>query len=56
MIKNKIISLEHAHKMVEQEEAINKACAEIVENGGEVISTSLHGDAKYFTCLITYKQ
>lgn len=56
MIKNKIISLEKAHKISEQEEAISKACVELVENGAEIISTSLHGEAKYFTCLITYKQ
>lgn len=54
MVKNKIISLESAHKIAEQEAAIDAACAELVENGCEIISTSLHGEAKYFTCLITY--
>lgn len=56
MIKNKIISLATAHKIVEQEAAIDAACAELIESGCEIISTSLHGEAKYFTCLITYKQ
>ena len=56
MVKNKIISLETAHKIAEQEAAIDAACVKLIESGCEIISTSLHGEAKYFTCLITYKQ